>query len=107
MPFFLLSGAGNEYAYAKLVYLSPQFSGVDFGIQYAPTLSNGLISYGQPVQWHSYQWNGCWLLGGELRMPDDVVGPGINDGSHALNQTAVGARYQGTFGCRRAGIRRL
>ena len=41
VPFFFLSGAGAEYANTKLVYLSPQIAGVDFGIQYAPNTSNG------------------------------------------------------------------
>jgi predicted porin len=36
VPFFFLSGSGNEYAYAKAVYLSPQVAGFDLGLQYAP-----------------------------------------------------------------------
>jgi predicted porin len=41
VPFFFVSGSGNEYANTKAVYLSPQFAGFDFGIQYAPNTSNG------------------------------------------------------------------
>ena len=39
VPFFFVSGSGNEYA--KAIYLSPQFAGFDFGIRYAPNTSNG------------------------------------------------------------------
>src|SRR5215472_12069632 len=38
--FVYLAVAGNEYANAKAVYLSPQIAGFDFGIQYAPNTSN-------------------------------------------------------------------
>jgi hypothetical protein len=48
-PFFFLSLAGNEYGNVKLVYLSPQIAGFDFGAQYAPNASNGFgISTGNP-----------------------------------------------------------
>ena len=40
-PFFFLSQAGDEYGNAKIVYLSPQFAGFDFGFQWAPNTSNG------------------------------------------------------------------
>ena len=40
-PFLFLAQAGNEYDNAKLVYLSPQIAGFDFGIQCAPNTSNG------------------------------------------------------------------
>ena len=39
--FVFLGQAGNEYDNAKLVYLSPQIAGFDFGLQYAPNTSNG------------------------------------------------------------------
>ena len=41
VPFFFLGQAGNEYDNTKLVYLSPQIAGFDFGLQYAPNTSNG------------------------------------------------------------------
>src|SRR6185503_8911763 len=41
VPFFFLSAAGNEYDVPKVVYMSPQMAGFDFGIQWAPTAANG------------------------------------------------------------------
>jgi hypothetical protein len=102
VPFFFLSGTGNEYTNAKLVYLTPQFSGVDFGIQYAPNTSNGfglggsnnplngsIISSGTGTGLScTVASSGCTTLSS---------GPGIQDGARILNQTAVGARYQGSL----------
>jgi hypothetical protein len=39
--FWFLSTQGAEYAYNKLVCISPQFAGIDFGFQYAPQITNG------------------------------------------------------------------
>ena len=39
--FVFMAQAGNEYDNAKIVYMSPQIAGFDFGIQYAPNTSNG------------------------------------------------------------------
>ena len=41
MPFFFLALAGTEYGNTKVVYLSPQIAGFDFGFQWAPNTSNG------------------------------------------------------------------
>ena len=38
--FIFLGQAGNEYDNAKIVYLSPQIAGFDFGLLYAPNTSN-------------------------------------------------------------------
>ena len=87
MPFCFLSQAGTEYDNAKLVYLSPQIAGFDFGFQWAPNASNG------------------YAIGDRLRRPTAFTGcPNLSsgsaalDGSRILNQTVVGVRYQGTFG---------
>src|SRR6185437_6823103 len=40
-PFVWLAQAGAEYGNAKITYLSPQFFGVDIGVQYAPSMGNG------------------------------------------------------------------
>ena len=63
VPFFFLSGTGNEYANTKLVYLSPQIAGVDFGIQDAPNTSNG---YG--------------ISGGNNPLNGSIISPGIGTG---------------------------
>ena len=44
VPFYFLSLDGNEYGYNKLVYLSPQFAGFDFGVQYSPTIGTVMAS---------------------------------------------------------------
>jgi hypothetical protein len=100
--FVFLSQAGNEYDNAKAVYMSPQFAGFDFGIQYAPNTYNGfsngtansfnnsIISAGTGTSLSCNVANtGC---------PGLSSGPGQQDGSRILNQTAVGLRYQGVFG---------
>ncbi|MGE0225652.1 MAG: porin [Acetobacteraceae bacterium] len=40
-PFVFLAGAGNEYTPNKVVYLSPNFSGFDFGVGYSPAAASG------------------------------------------------------------------
>jgi hypothetical protein len=40
-PFVFLAGAGNEYTAQKIVYLSPNFSGFDFGVGYVPSSNSG------------------------------------------------------------------
>jgi hypothetical protein len=40
VPFAWINGSGAEYSNNKIVYLSPQFYGFDFGAQYAPNMGN-------------------------------------------------------------------
>ena len=76
---FVLAQAGAEYGNTKIVYLTPQFAGFDFGLQYAPSMGNGFSS--------------C-----------SVAGPGCNntttgtDATRWYNQFAVGGRYMQKFG---------
>ncbi len=104
VPFFFLSGAGNEYTNAKLVYLSPQVSAVDFGIQYAPNTSNGNGISSANIAPLVGSLNGSGTGTGNscavanTGCPTLFSGPGVEDGSRILNQTAIGARYQGTLG---------
>ena len=90
IPFAWLSQAGSEYSNSKIVYLTPQFAGFDFGVQYAPSQGN---SYSNSTGSTALQAQTCL-----------VAGPGCNnlstgvDATRWLNQVAVGARYQGTFG---------
>lgn len=44
IPFVWLAQAGAEYANSKIVYLSPQYYGFDFGIQYAPNMGNSFAN---------------------------------------------------------------
>ena len=98
-----MSQAGGEYGNAKLVYISPQIAGFDFGLQYAPNTSNGfgnsspsdgglsgsLIGSGNGTGVVcSVSTTGC---------PSLSAGPGSLDGSRIINQYAAGIRYQGSF----------
>ena len=104
IPFFFLATQGAEYDNTKLVYLSPQIAGFDFGLQWAPNTSNGYgisgtnnplnasitgAGIGTGISCKTVANSGC---------PNLSAGPGIQDGSRATNQTVVGVRYQGTFG---------
>jgi len=101
-PFWFLGQAGNEYGNVKLVYLSPQIAGFDFGLQYAPNTSNGYgLSTGNPLNGSLFgsgigTGTGCGVANSGC--PTLSSGPGIQDGARALHQTAVGMRYQGKFG---------
>jgi hypothetical protein len=102
VPFFALAQAGNEYGNAKLVYLSPQIAGFDFGFQYAPNTSNGNGLGGS-----NNALNGSIIGAGtgtglscavaNSGCPTLSSGPGSLDGSRAMNQTVLGVRYQGAF----------
>src|SRR4029077_5584889 len=84
IPFAWLAQAGAEYGNTKIVYLSPQFYGLDFGVQYAPSMGNGFSTCTSAVA-------------GVALIPCDSTTPG-QDGTRWYNQVGVGARYQGTFG---------
>ena len=99
-----LSQAGGEYANTKLVYMSPQIAGFDFGIQYAPNTSNGygsdnaaLGALGQSITGAGI---GTGLTCGTATSgcPSLSSGPGSLDGERLINQYAAGVRYQGAFG---------
>ncbi len=104
VPFFFLSGAGAEYTNTKLVYLSPQFAGVDFGLQYAPSMSNQYGSDSAAIGALSQSIVGSGIGTGLVcatattGCPNLSAGPGIVDGARWINQTAIGARYQGKVG---------
>jgi hypothetical protein len=79
VPFAWLAQAGAEYGNTKIVYLSPQFFGFDFGVQYAPSMGNNFST--------------CNTAGATCNSV--TTGP---DTSRWYNQVGVGARYQGVFG---------
>ncbi len=104
IPFFFLSTQGAEYDNTKLVYLSPQIAGFDFGLQWAPNTSNGYgisgnnfvlnssitgAAVGTGLSCNTVANSGC---------PNLSSGPGILDGARATNQTVIGVRYQGVLG---------
>jgi hypothetical protein len=100
-----MSQAGADYDNTKVVYLSPQIAGFDFGLQYAPNNSNG---YGSSSAGLGGLSPGAFATSGvgtgivcataTSGCPNTSAGPGTLDGSRILNQAAVGVRYQGVFG---------
>ena len=85
IPFAWLSQAGAEYDNAKIVYLSPQFFGLDFGVQYAPSMGNG--------------YSTC--LTASFSCNTATTG---NDPTRWYNQVGVGARWQGVLGPVNVGV---
>jgi hypothetical protein len=90
IPFAWLSQAGSEYGNTKIVYLSPQFAGFDFGLQYAPSMGN---SFSNSTGSTALQAQPCLVASAGC----NSISTGI-DPTRWLNQVAVGVRYQGSFG---------
>jgi predicted porin len=85
IPYVWLAQAGAEYANNKIVYLSPQYYGFDFGVQYAPSMGNAFQAAGLGV--------GCTQAG-----PTCINVTSGTDPTRWYNQVGVGLRYQQTFG---------
>ena len=85
-----LSQDGSDYSTERIVYLSPQFAGVDFGISYAP--NNGNLEAGCPVA-----GQGCASLSSSSQVNNSVSGT-PTDNFRFRNQIQGGIRYQGTVG---------
>jgi Gram-negative porin len=85
IPFVWLAQAGADYANSKIVYLSPQFYGFDFGAQYAPNMGNTYQITGLGV--------GCNQAG-----PTCIATTSGADTTRWYNQVGVGLRFQQTFG---------
>ena len=96
IPFAWLSQAGAEYDNVKVVYLSPQFFGVEVGVQYAPSMDNG---FGNGTTATANGITLCAQAG-----PNCVGTTTGQDGTRWYNQVAVGARWQGTFGPVQGGV---
>ncbi len=84
-PFVWLAQAGAEYGNGKVVYLSPQVYGFDFGAQYAPNQGNSFQNGGLGV--------GCNQAG-----PTCISVTSGNDPTRWFNQVGAGLRYQQAFG---------
>ncbi|WP_428485196.1 porin [Rhodopila sp.] len=85
IPFVWLAQAGADYGNSKVVYLSPQVYGFDFGIQYAPNEGN------------TYQNSGLGVGCNQANSTCIGVSSG-NDPSRWINQVGGGLRYQQVFG---------
>jgi predicted porin len=88
-PWFSQQGA--EYGSNKIVYLSPQFFGVDLGVSFAPNNGNG----GGAYNCSNASTIGCPLLSSS----NQVSAGGIpTDNFRERNLAEAGARYQGVAG---------
>lgn len=85
IPFAWLNQSGAEYGNNKIVYLSPQFYGFDFGVQYAPNMGNAFQNAGLNV--------GCTQASASC-----ISLTSGNDPTRWYNQVGVGLRWQQTFG---------
>lgn len=82
-PFAFLVGSGDEYNSNKIVYLSPNFSGFDFGLMYSPTAANGASFCGAATA------STCSNI---------TTSSTAMDGARYLDMVAAGVRYQGKIG---------
>jgi hypothetical protein len=85
-----LAQAGNEYGNAKIVYLTPQFFGFDFGVQYAPSMGN---AYQDNTQTQALSPTVCNQASNTC-----ISVTSGDDAQRWYNQVGVGARYQQSFG---------
>jgi hypothetical protein len=85
-----LSQDGSDYGTERIVYLSPQLAGVDFGISYAP--NNGNLAADCSIA-----GQGCASLSSSSQVNNSVSGT-PTDNFRFRNQIQGGIRYQGTLG---------
>jgi hypothetical protein len=95
--FVWLSQAGAEYDNAKAVYLSPQFFGFDFGVQYAPQMGNAYSDSAGSSPLQATPCGAAVAVTATGVSGCELQSSGAVDGSRWLNQVAVGVRYQGSF----------
>ena len=102
--FIWLSQAGGEYDTSKIVYLSPQIAGFDFGFMYAPSTRTSTARITLPLVHLGNRSPGLALEPASpapprhRAVPNLSSGPGSLDGDRLINIYAAGLRYQGAFG---------
>jgi predicted porin len=90
IPWVFSSQSGAEYATDKIVYLSPQVYGFDFGVNYVPSKGN-LFGDGAPA--NPLQNGVCNQASAECL----AVSSG-NDATRWINMWGAALRYEHTFG---------
>jgi predicted porin len=85
-----LSGSGTEYGNNKVVYLTPQFFGFDFGAEFGPNEGNILSDSSTSSP---YQVGPC-----NTATANCVNVTSGTDSSRWINRAGFGGRYTGTFG---------
>ncbi|MBV8577146.1 MAG: porin [Acetobacteraceae bacterium] len=94
------SDVGNMYTTNKIVYLSPQFYGVDFGLSYEPNTGNDGQLAGSPG------CNGSDNINAFIPATQGIAGAGCDrlastttgDYTRRRNTFDLAARYRGVFG---------
>jgi hypothetical protein len=97
-PVWPFQVVGNYYTLTKAVYLSPSFSGFDFGAAYAPNTGN-VNSFGGGFE----QASGTTVLsdqGNNFANPgsDRLSSTSTGQVSRLTNEIDIGGRYRGSFG---------
>lgn len=83
----LLTGINDGNDATKIIYLSPQFAGFDFGVSYAPNSGEGDRAFnGRAVDTIA-------VTGGTL-----AINPTQRDATGLENEISMALRYRGTFG---------
>jgi len=98
--FPFVGGTGAEYATNKIVYLSPQFSGFEFGLSYEPNAVSNSYDGGNSIGLNST------LTGLAGSSPCGYASPGcgrLSSGgagtaARRINTVEFDSRYRGTFG---------
>jgi hypothetical protein len=90
IPFVWLAQSGAEIGNSKIVYLTPQLYGFDFGVQYAPNEGNSFSAASGATPLQSATCNQAGQNCIDVSSGDDST--------RWLNQVAVGLRYQHAFG---------
>ncbi|HEY0185463.1 MAG TPA: hypothetical protein VGC09_21895 [Rhodopila sp.] len=85
-----LAQQGTEYGNNKIVYLTPQFFGFDFGVQYAPSMGNDLSNGATTDPNRPTTCNQASAACISLSSGDNS--------QRWYNQVGVGGRFQQTFG---------
>jgi hypothetical protein len=81
--FSFMSGSGDDHVQQKIVYLSPNFSGFDFGLSYTPAAANAQAFCGAATN------SGCANI---------TTSSVAMDGARYTNMVGAGVRYNGNVG---------
>jgi hypothetical protein len=84
-----LSGNGIEYGSQRISYMSPTFFGLDFAVDFSPSVAN---SFGNGTTSSPYQTGTCAVE--SANCANVTTG---NDSQRVYNRVSAGLRYQGSF----------
>ena len=91
IPWVFASQAGAEYATQKIVYLSPQFSGFDLGVNYVPSRDGNAFADGAGAS--PIQAGVCNQAG-----PECIAVTSGDDATRWVNMVGAALRFEHSFG---------